>query len=365
MTTAGPSTCGLTDTIRYRLPFGVIGRVVGGGYVRGKLTRMFAWRHAVTRTDLEIAASAGDAPPMRIVVGGASGLIGRALVPFLRTQGHRVVRLVRGATVADDEIAWNPARGVLDPAQLEGVDAIVNLSGENIAGGRWDEARRERLVRSRVDATRTLVHAVEQISRRPAVFVSASAVGFYGDRGEEELTESSGIGRGFLPGVCLAWETHAESAARLGVRTALMRFGVVLSPADGALAKMLPVFRLGAGGRFGSGRQWMSWVSIEDAIGAIYHALLNSECAGACNVVAPQPVRNREFAATLARVLRRPAFFAVPAPALRFFLGEMADETLLASTRVFPARLLATGYRFRDADLAGALARVTGLGLKV
>ena len=327
----GANACVLKDTINYRLPYGKIGHAAGAAFTRRKLARMFKWRHAVTRADLESVARYGYVAPMRVVIAGASGLIGRALVPFLLTQGHEVVRLVRRPAVGDDEIAWRPERGELDPASLEGADAIVNLSGENLAGGRWTAARRERILRSRVDATRTLVTALAKNPRRPPVFVNATAVGFYGDRGNDPMTEADGIGLGFLPEVCLAWETHAEGAARLGVRMALMRFGIVLSPAGGALAKMLPAFRLGVGGRFGTGRQWMSWISIDDAVGAIYHALLEDRCSGAINTVSPSSVTNTEFVATLSRVLNRPAAIPIPATSLRIVFGDMADETLLAS----------------------------------
>ncbi|MEO7413183.1 MAG: TIGR01777 family oxidoreductase [Opitutaceae bacterium] len=356
----GADACVLTDTISYRLPYGGIGHAAGAAFTRRKLARMFAWRHAVTRADLESVAHYGAVRPMQIVVAGASGLVGRALVPFLRTQGHEVIRLVRHRASKDDELSWDPEAGELYAGKLEDADAIVNLSGENIAGGRWNAARRERILRSRVDAARTLVTALAKNSRRPSVFINAAAVGFYGERGDELMTEADGIGQGFLPEVCLAWETHAEGAARLGIRTALMRFGVVLSPAGGALAKMLPAFWCGVGGRFGNGRQWMSWISIDDAIGAIHHALLEKRCAGPINTVSPAAVINAEFVKTLSRVLHRPAVFPIPAAGLRLLFGEMANETLLASTRAVPEILTATGYRFRHPDLATALAHVLG-----
>ncbi len=297
---------------------------------------------------------------MRIVISGASGALGRALVPALRSAGHEVHRLVRRAARADDEIAWNPAAGEMDEARFAGggVDAIINLAGENVAGGRWTPARREAILRSRVDATRTLVLAVKRLARKPRVFISASAVGFYGDRGDEELSEQSAIGHGFLPEVCLAWETHAEGAARGGVRTVLLRLGVVLTRGGGALAKMLPLFRLGLGGRLGSGRQWMSWVAIDDVVGAVSHALNDARCSGAYNVVGPEAVTNATFTATLARVLRRPAVFPAPAWGLRLVFGQMADEALLASQRAVPERLREAGYVFRQPTLEGALRAV-------
>jgi uncharacterized protein len=295
---------------------------------------------------------------MKIVIAGASGAVGRELVPGLRAAGHDVLRLVRRPARAPDERTWDPARGEIDLPGLAGVDAIINLSGENVAGGRWSSARRERILRSRVEATRTLVSALPKLPRLPTVFISASAVGFFGDRGDEELTEKSPIGHGFLPEVCLAWETHAEGAARLGVRTALLRFGVVLTRESGALAKMLPLFRLGLGGRLGSGRQWMSWVGVDDVVEIVAHVLQQPACRGALNTVAPGVVTNREFTATLARVLRRPAILPAPAWALGLVFGQMADEALLASARAVPAALLASGYQFRQPDLESALRAV-------
>lgn len=292
---------------------------------------------------------------MKIVIAGASGFIGRALVRSLGEAGHDVRSLVRRAAQTDGEVSWDPAAGVLDASVLGDVDAMINLAGENIAAGRWTGTRRERILRSRVEATRTLVLALARLERKPRVFVNASAVGIYGDRGDEVLTEESAMGQGFLPEVCLAWETHAEGAARIGVRTVLLRFGVVLASDGGALARLLPVFRFCLGGKLGSGRQWMSWVSREDAIGAVFHALREERCAGPVNVVAPESVTNAAFTAALARAVRRPAILTVPAFALRLGLGRMAVETLLASTRAIPRRLSETGYAFQHPTLEQAL----------
>jgi uncharacterized protein (TIGR01777 family) len=359
----GPDACWLTDSIRYRIPGGTPARFVAGRFVRGKLERLFAWRHATTKADLERASNAGSWKPRRILVAGASGSVGRALVPFLTTQGHTVVRLVRRAARSADEVSWNPSEENLDTAAIEGVDAIINLSGEAVAAGRWTQARRLRIMSSRVDATRTLVKAIRESRRKPEVLINASAVGFYGDRGDDELTEQSEIGHGFLAEVCLAWETHAEGAARVGVRTAQMRFGIVLTPQGGALAKLLPVFRAGLGGRMGDGRQWMSWVSVDDAIGAILHVIENPQCSGPVNTVAPVPVTNAEFTMTLGEILHRPTVFTVPASILRLGLGAMADETLLESARALPTKLAATGYRFRHTELSKALRHVLGRDL--
>jgi uncharacterized protein (TIGR01777 family) len=292
---------------------------------------------------------------VKIVVAGASGLMGSALVPALCAQGHTVVRLVRRAPIGSDEVFWNPAAGKLDMTQLGKVDAIVNLAGENVGAGRWTAARRERIWSSRIDATRTLVVGLDRLAPIPSVLINASAVGIYGDRGDEELTEASEIGHGFLAETCFAWETHAAGASRRGVRTVLLRFGVVLTRKGGALAKMLPLFRLGLGGRLGDGKQWMSWVSLDDAVGAILHVLADARCAGPANVVASEPVTNADFTATLARAVRRPAVFPVPAVVLRLIFGQMARETVLASARVVPARLSETGFKFRHETLEAAL----------
>lgn len=292
---------------------------------------------------------------MKILVAGASGLIGRALVAELRKRGHQVLRLVRRPGESADEVSWSPEAHEIDAARLEGVDGVVNLAGENIAGGRWTEARRKKILGSRVDATRTLVTACARLKRKPAVFVNASAIGFYGDSGDAEVTEKSPTGLGFLPETCLIWETNAEGASRAGIRTVLLRFGVVLSAEGGALEKMLPLFRLGLGGRMGPGTQWMSWVSLGDAVNAIIHALEHAACAGPMNVVAPHPETNREFTTMLAKQLGRPAVLAVPAWALRIVFGQMAVETMLASTRVRPERLGETGFAFQYATLEPAL----------
>jgi uncharacterized protein (TIGR01777 family) len=292
---------------------------------------------------------------MRIIIAGASGMIGQALTCGLREAGHEVFRLVRRAAAEPNEVSWNPAAGEIDAARLETMDAVINLSGENIGAGRWTATRRERILRSRIDATRTLVSAMAKRSRQPAVFLSASAVGYYGDRGDEVLTERASIGHGFLPEVCLAWETHAEGAARAGIRTVLLRFGVVLSAEGGALAKMLPLFRVGLGGPLGRGNQWMSWIALPDVVGIVDHALTDSSLRGPVNVVAQHPVLNREFAATLGRVLRRPAFIPAPAVALNIVFGQMARETILISQRAVPERLEKAGYLFAYPDLESAL----------
>jgi uncharacterized protein (TIGR01777 family) len=299
--------------------------------------------------------------PRHILVSGASGLIGAALVRRLAAEGHRVTRLVRRAP-GTGEISWDPAGGVLNPAALEGIEAVVHLSGENV-GARWTRARKAAIRSSRVQSTRLLSEALATLQHRPSVMISASAVGIYGDRGDEVLTESSSPGnpqQDFLVSVTQEWEQAAEPATASGVRVVHPRFGVVLSPTGGALGKMLLPFRIGLGGPLGSGRQWMSWIAIHDALEILLRLLADTRFQGPINVTAPVPVTNREFTRTLGRVLSRPAIFAVPEKALEVALGEMAKGTVLSSSRVMPAKLMAAGYRFRHPDLESALREVLG-----
>jgi uncharacterized protein len=297
---------------------------------------------------------------MKIIVTGASGLIGSALVPVLVKEGQQVTTLVRRESKrkpqADvTEVVWQPARGELDAARLVGHDAAVHLAGEPIAGGRWTEAKKRRILESRVQPTRLLAEMLARLQSRPRVFVCASAIGYYGDRSSELLTEESAAGEEFLSRVCREWEAACEPARAAGIRTVNLRFGVVLSERGGALAQMLTPFKLGLGGCVGTGWQYMSWVALDDVIGAIMQALTDESLAGPVNVVAPQPVTNNEFTKTIGRVLGRPTFMPVPTFALHLALGEMADELLLASARVEPAKLKAAGYQFKYPQLEPAL----------
>ncbi len=345
----GPAACVLTD------------EVAGAAADDERLARLFAWRHTIVSDDIELLAAYGAVRKMRFVVAGASGLVGRALAVFLRTQGHEVLRLVRRGAATGDELFWNPEEGALDAAALRGVDVVVNLAGEGLAEGRWTASRREAIRGSRVNATRTLVAAVEKLKHRPHLLVNASAAGFYGDRGGRLLDEASPRGEGFLAEVCEAWEREALTARELGLRVALMRFGMVLSPEGGALARLLPLFRGGRGGRLGDGAQWISWSLIDDVVGAIYHAVLSQACDGPVNTASPNPVTGEEFAATLARVLGKTAWLRAPAWALRLKFGaDFADELLLASQRMMPERLLDSGFIFRHARLDAALRHVLG-----
>jgi len=293
---------------------------------------------------------------MRVLVSGSSGPIGAALLPFLRARGSTVTRLVRGAPTGADQITWNPAQP-LSPDSVSGFDAVIHLAGETIVG-RWTEAKKRRILDSRSQGTGHLAEALAKASQRPRAFISASAVGYYGSRGDEILREDSPLGEGFAAEICRQWEASAQPAAAAGIRTVQMRIGVVMSADGGALQKMLLPFRLGLGGRLGSGRQWWSWVSVDDVVAAIDHVLKHEAMQGPVNTVAPNPVSNAEFTQTLAAVLRRPALFPMPTFAVRLVFGEMGDELFLASQRVEPAKLIASGYQFQHPELRKALEEI-------
>ncbi len=293
---------------------------------------------------------------MRVLMTGSGGLIGQALLSFLTTNGHTVVRLTRSPATGR-HILWNPDAGTVNTDDLEDFGAIVHLAGETIVG-RWTPEKKARILESRTKGTRLLCESLAHLRSRPIVLVSASAIGYYGDRGDQVLDEESSAGSLFLSEVAEAWEAGTEPAMRIGIRVVNMRIGFVLSKAGGGLAAMLLPFKLGIGGRVGCGLQYISWIALDDVVGAVSHALLSDTLRGPVNAVAPHPVTNLEFTKTLGRVLRRPTIFPLPAFAARLVLGEMANELLLASTRVNPSRLLASGYEFRFPDLPGALRHV-------
>lgn len=297
---------------------------------------------------------------MKILVSGSTGLVGAALVSRLASEGQTVCRLMRPQSKSTAEskdgfnVAWNPATGELGGAGV-GADAVVNLAGASIAEGRWTAARKALLRTSRIETTRALVNALAKMSARPGVMISASAIGIYGDRGAELLTEESKAGSDFLASLTKEWEAEAMKAEALGIRVVLARFGIILTSEGGALPKMMLPFKFGAGGKLGSGKQWMSWVTIEDVVGILKFAIENTSVRGAVNVVSPQAVPNAEFTRELAKAMRRPALFPAPAFALRLALGEMADALLLSSQRVKPGVLEKLGYRFLHTDLPSAL----------
>jgi hypothetical protein len=299
---------------------------------------------------------------MNVLMTGASGLIGQALDPFLAGHGHPVRRLRRTPSDTPGETSWNPTDGRFAPGALKNIDAVVHLAGENIAGGRWTAARKTRIRESRVTGTRRLCEGLARLESPPTVLVAASAVGFYGDRGDEILDESSASGDGFLVDVCQGWEAATAPARDRGIRVVHLRIGIVLSPTGGALAKMLPPFKFGVGGVLGTGDQYMSWIVIDDLLGVVLRALTEESIVGPVNAVAPHAVTNREFTKTLGSVLRRPTMFPMPSIAARLVFGEMADALLLASTRVDPAALRSVGYECAYPQLEGALRHVLGRG---
>lgn len=292
---------------------------------------------------------------MKILVSGSSGTVGTHFIDSLPQDSCEIWRLVRSRAEGENLIFWDPEKGHVDNLSfLEGFDAAVHLSGESIVC-RWSEEKKNSIRRSRVRSTRYLVSLFSALMHPPQTFICASAVGYYGDRGEERLTERSAAGSGFLPDVCCEWENEANRASDLGVRVVNLRTGVVLSPEGGMLGSLLPVFKMGLGGVIGSGSQYLSWISIEDLSRVIAYLLEHGEVNGPVNAVSPDPVTNRQFAATLASVLRRPAWFSIPAFAVRLFFGEMGRSTMLAGCRVFPEKLLSSGYEFLHKDLGCAL----------
>jgi uncharacterized protein (TIGR01777 family) len=344
----------LEDHIRFRLPLGWLGNVVAGDYVGSQLERLFRYRHRVTVEDLAAHRQTRERGSMNILMTGSTGMIGAALAAFLKTGGHSVTGLRRGSG-SSGSLTWDPSTGLVDTSAISHADAIVHLAGENIGAGRWTESRKRLIRDSRIAPTRALCEKLTQMSSPPRTLIVASAIGFYGDRGDQWLDESSGPGSGFLADLVRDWEAATEPAVSRGIRVVNLRFGIILTPKGGALQRLLLPFRMFVGGVIGTGDQYWSWVGIDDVIGAIHHALVDASIHGPVNVVAPNPVTNREFTQILARVLTRPALLPLPAFAARLAIGEMADELLLSSARIRPTKLQATGYSFRNPELEDAL----------
>jgi uncharacterized protein (TIGR01777 family) len=339
---AGPGRSVLTDRIDYELPFGGAGEFAGGAFVRRRLARLFRYRGAVTIGDLSRHAPYFGRPPLKVAITGASGLVGTQLAAFFTSGGHEVVRVPRGR---------------ISHESLEGLDAVIHLAGENIAGGRWTEARKAEILGSRVNGTKRLAEALCVLREPPGVFLSASAVGYYGHRGDATVDESAASGSDFLSRVAESWERATEVATDAGIRTVTMRFGVILTSRGGALAKMLLPFKLGAGGPIGDGRQGVSWIALDDAVYAIHHLIRNEEIRGPVNVVAPEPLPQREFARALGRALHRPAVIPLPAPVVKALFGQLGEEVLMGGQFVEPAVLRRSGFTWSVARLDDALLR--------
>ena len=349
----------VTETVEWEAPFESLDGL-SEDLASRSLERLLSFGARRLAGDLRLHRRYGAGTGRTVAITGSSGMIGSALRFLLEAGGYRVVRVSRSPARGPDEIQWDPHGGQLDRARLEGVDAVVHLAGESIAGVRWTRAKREGILRSRQEGTLLLCRVLAELEKPPEVLVSGSAVGYYGDRGEERLTEESGSGEGFLAGVCRAWEAATHVARAVGIRTVLMRTGVVLSPAGGMLGTVLLPFGLGLGGRVGSGRQYLSWIDLDDVTGLVVHAIREAVVRGPMNVTAPLAVTNTAFTDVLGRVLRRPTLLPAPALAVRALLGDMGEELLLWGQRVTPQRALETGYTFQFTDLEDSLAHQLG-----
>ena len=358
---SGENACFIEDHIEYALPLHTATAPLFGGSIRSRLEGIFAYRHRTTAADIDCHAGYGM-KPMNVMVSGSNGLIASTLIPFLTTGGHRVFRLLRTPPEPEDrDCAYcDLADGVIDLENIENIDAVIHLAGENIGGAPWTRNKKHRILESRTRSTSLLASALAKMKNPPKLFACASAIGYYGNRGVEMLTESAGPGDDFISDVCRKWEAAARPATDAGIRTVFMRIGIVLTPAGGALQKLLPAFQAGLGGPIGDGRQYMSWIGIDDVAGAILHVMADDNIYGPVNLVAPEPITNRAFAETLGRVLSRPAFFRVPETVVNMIFGQMGRETLLSGTRVIPETLSAAGYRFRHPTLHSALSHVLG-----
>lgn len=344
----------MEDEVQWEPPLGAAGRMFAAGFIEKELKRLFVFRHARLRHDLDLHARYAAQGPLMVAVTGASGLIGRALTTLLQSGGHTVISIPRRAS--GDGPWWEPDEGVFHNVQaLEGIDGVVHLAGEPIIGLRWTEEKKSRILDSRKKGTETLSRTLAGLARKPEVLVSASGVDFYGDRGSAVLTEESAPGKGFLARVCRQWEDATAPARRAGIRVVHLRTGMVLTPAGGALGTMLLPFKLGIGGRLGSGRQYVSWIDLDDEVGLIYHALATRSVKGPLNATAPHPVSNGTFTDTLGRVLGRPTLIPLPSLAVRTLFGEMGKVLLLDGARAVPQKAEKTGFRFRYPSLEESL----------
>lgn len=353
-----PRRSTMEDQVRFRLPLGFLG-LPFYNHARKELGRIFDYRHRVLKYDMENRVD--QVKKQRILISGASGTIGQALIPFLRTCGHEVIRLVRDPSdKTEDALFWDPYEGILDIEKVGPIDAVISLNGVDISRGKWTDAQKKLIIDSRVAPTCLLVEKMKAIKQPPSVFISASAIGFYGEGGDRELSEDTPVGDSFISNVCDLWETASLGGDESGMRIVQLRIGVVLTPAGGALERMALPFSLGLGTRLSHGRQYMSWISMDDALGGILHILENKKIQGPVNLTAPNPVTNHEFTKILGRVFCRPAFFVIPKFIAQLLWGDMGKETLLTSARVVPKKLMDNGFSFAHTRLESALRHLLG-----
>jgi len=356
------NTTTVSDHVDYRLPLGPLGRLFGGRMVRKRIERMFKAREVRLIRDMERHSQFSHLPRKKILVAGSSGLIGTQLVAFLDTGGHDVWRLVRRkAKTKENEIQWSPDEGIINASSIEGFDIIIHLGGTGIGDKRWTKKRKEKIVSSRKNSTTLLSDIISNLEKKPEVFMVASAIGYYGNRGDEELTEESSPGEGFLSDTTQAWESYAASARKSGVRVVNIRTGIVLSAVGGALGRMLLPWKLGGGGKIGGGKQWMSWISMDDQVYAMHHLMMTENTNGAYNLTAPIPAQQKVFAKTLGKVLRRPAFAPIPKISMRILFGELAGPLLFEGQHVLPKRLQESEYKFVHENLEPALRDSLGI----
>lgn len=352
-------TVTIKDTVEYRLPLHGISKFFAGGFVHNKLEKMFRYRQDVSKNDIEMICEYRP-EPKTIVVSGATGVVGKALIPYLQTQGHRVIRLIRNEKqLCIGDICWNPGAENMD-GMFEQADAVIHLAGEPIGSGNWSNKKKLSIVDSRTKSTGLLARSIAAMENPPKLFISASAIGYYGDRGDEELTEESPPGSNFISNVCTHWEEATKKAETGDMRIVHLRIGVALTPAGGALQRMLTPFRLGAGMVIGTGEQYMSWICMDDLLYAVTHIMETESIKGAVNLTSPEPVRMKDFSKTLASVLNRPCFLRVPEWLIKLVYGQMGEEVLLGGSKVLPKKLLESGFRFRYPLLEDTLKHLTG-----
>jgi uncharacterized protein (TIGR01777 family) len=357
-----PQASYLEDRIEYALRLGSLGDVLGAPMVAKRLAQIFHFRHDTTAYDLSDHLGRQDPSELTFLISGCSGTIGSVLIPFLSTGGHRILRLVRRPALAPDEVSWDPMAGRIDQRRLaaQPIHAVIHLAGENIGRQRWRPKVMQRIMASREMGTSLIAESVARLTPPPKVFINASAIGYYGHRGDEVMDEDACFGGDFISEVCHRWEEATAAAVASGIRTAYLRIGVALSPLGGALKRLLPMFYMGLGAKIASGQQYMSWIDMDDVIGSIYHVVNTPNLKGPVNIVAPHPVTNHELTHTLAQVLGRKAPWTIPKGLIKLTFGQMGEEVLLSSTRVSPLKLLESGYRFRFPELRASLEHLLG-----